>query len=83
MGKAIGKVEDLQMEFEIKGHHDAAMGLQLDDINKKLDAMKNTEKQAKKLALEIQFMLTDVSQKKKALLAGLKDLRKEICFLEP
>jgi len=68
------------MEFEIKGLHDPAMGLQLDDINQKLDAMKNTEKQAKKLALEIQFMLTDVSQKKKALLAGLKDLRKEICF---
>lgn len=75
LSKAINKVEDMQMDFEIKGEKDSSLAPHLTDITQKLEAMKSTEKQAKKLVKEIEFMFTDIKRNSKALLAGLKDLK--------
>jgi len=70
LAKAISRVEDLQLDFEIKAGGDEALAKHQEDINNKLECMKKTEKGSKKAMKEVDVYVKEVCQKKKAILTG-------------
>ena len=70
LAKAISRIEDLQIDFEIKAGSDEALVKHQEDINNKLECMKKSDKGLKKAIKEADVYVQEVCQKKKAILTG-------------